>query len=162
MSEPSMEGGKPGEGGEIVTGKPGEGGEIAQYIEGDFTYHYNNVLAISVDGTDLPDPSSWAYTVGDLDSSGSRDANGLLHRCRVATKINYEFEWNGIEWKMLERILDAVNAEKFTLRAPDPRYFNRGYTGSYYVGDRTGNCIYLRSDKEEIAVYSLKLKFIEY
>lgn len=123
---------------------------------------YSYKLGLKVNSTDLPDPSEWNYQVGDLDTSGSRDATGLLHRARVATKINYEFSWNALEWEMLQTIMSAVQSDKFTLKAPDPRSFNGTYTGNYYVGDRTGKCIYYREDLDEVAQYDLKLKFIEY
>ena len=124
------------------------------------TYKYD--MGIWVNNVQIPDVSKWSYQVGDLDTSGSRDATGLLHRARVATKTNYEFEWNALEWEMLQRILSAVSAEKFTLTAPDPRTFNGPYVGEFYVGDRTGSCHYFIVDNREIAQYSLKLKFIEY
>lgn len=123
---------------------------------------YNYKLGIKVGNTNIPDPSEWNYQVGDLDTSGSRDATGLLHRAYVATKINYEFSWKGLEWEMLQTILAAVNTPKFTLIAPDPRTFNTTYTGQYYVGDRTGKTYYYDPDKQEKAVFNLKLKFIEY
>ena len=100
--------------------------------------------------------------MGDLDTSGNRDATGLLHRAYVATKVNYEFSWNGIEWDMLQQIVAAVNTPKFRLTAPDPRTFNTMYEGDYYVGDRTGECNYFLPEKDGIATFSLKLKFIEY
>lgn len=123
---------------------------------------YSYKLGLRAGSTNLPDPSEWNYQVGDLDTSGSRDATGLLHRARVATKINYEFKWNALEWEMLQTIMSAVQSDKFTLKAPDPRSFNGTYTGNYYVGDRTGKCIYYREDLDEVAQYDLKLKFIEY
>lgn len=131
---------------------------------------YNYYMGIRIDNTDIPDVSKWSYQVGDLDTSGSRDATGLLHRARVATKINYEFSWNSLEWEMLQRVLSAVSADKFTLTAPDPRTFNSTYTGQYYVGDRTGEAQYYLPQGEggspggrpETASYSLKLKLIEY
>lgn len=125
-------------------------------------FNYNTRMGIEVDGHSIPDVSSWSYQVGDLDTSGSRDATGLLHRAKVATKINYEFEWNALEWEMLTRILNLVHEEKFVLTAPDPRNFTEMYTGDYYVGDRTGEAHYYWEDSEEKAVFSLKLKFIEY
>lgn len=133
--------------------------------------HYNYDMGITVNGTAIPDPSEWNYQVGDLDTSGSRDATGLLHRAYVATKINYEFSWNALEWEMLAQIINAVQTPKFTMTAPDPREFvvtsgNRmgykKYTGDYYVGDRTGKGWYFLPDKDEIASFTLKLKFIEY
>ena len=129
-------------------------------------YPYNEKMGIRVtsDGNvvTLPDPSSWTYQVGDLDTSGSRDATGRLHRAYVATKINYEFSWNAIEWEKLEQILAAVNTPMFTLTAPDPRNFNENYSGDYYVGDRTGKNHYFIPEKPGVAVFDLKLKFIEY
>lgn len=125
-------------------------------------FHYNRKLNITIGDTVLPDPSEWNYQVGDLDTSGSRDATGLLHRARVATKINYEFSWNALEWEQLEVILNAIQADKFTMTAPDPRRFGETYTGDYYVGDRTGKGWYFLPERNEVASFTLKLKFIEY
>ena len=123
---------------------------------------YRYQLGIKVDNVNIPDPGEWNYQVGDLDTDGGRDATGYLHRAYVATKINYEFQWSGIEWEMLQRILSAVNKEKFTRVAPDPRTCNKTYTGEYYVGDRTGKAHYYWADHSEKSVYTLKMKFIEY
>lgn len=124
--------------------------------------NYRYKMGIKIDDTSIPDVSEWSYQVGDLDTSGSRDATGLLHRARVATKINYEFSWNGLEWEQLQVILHAISGEKFVLTAPDPRNFTGMYTGDYYVGDRTGKAHYYLEDNEEIALFTLKLKLIEY
>ena len=124
------------------------------------TYTYD--MGITVSGVQIPDPASWNYEVADLDTEAARDATGYLHRNRVATKVNYEFEWKALEWETLEIILTAVNNPKFTLVAPDPRTFKTAYSGDYYVGNRTGKNYYYWADEEGIALYSLKLKFIEY
>ena len=125
-------------------------------------FHYKYSMGIKVGDTKLPDPSEWTYQVGDLDTSGSRDAKGYLHRAYVATKVNYEFKWNAIEWEMLQTILKAVKKPKFKLTAPDPRDFGEMYKANYYVGDRTGKNHYYLPDRPDIAVFDLKLKFIEY
>ena len=119
-------------------------------------------MGIKIGNTAIPDVGKWTFQVGDLDTSGSRDATGLLHRAKVATKINYEFQWNSLEWEMLQTILTLVSAESFQLTAPDPRNFNNRYTGTYYVGDRTGDCQYFIPGRNDKASFSLKLKFIEY
>ena len=124
--------------------------------------HYNYDMGIKVNNTNIPDPAEWNYQVGDLDTSGKRDATGLLHRAYVATKINYEFTWNGLEWEMLQTLLNAVNTPRFTLKAPDPRSYGGSYTGTYYVGDRSGKGWYFNPDRDETATFTLKLKFIEY
>ena len=123
---------------------------------------YKFDMGFRVGNTDLPDPSKFTYQVGDLDTSGSRDATGLLHRAYVATKINYELSWNSLDWEMLQIILAAVNTPKFTFTGIDPRTFDTTYTGQYYVGDRTGDAQYYLLQKDDIAQFSLKLKFIEY
>lgn len=123
---------------------------------------YNYQLGLKIGNTDIPDPSEWNYQIGDLDTSGSRDATGMLHRAYVATKINYEFSWKGLEWEMLQTVLKAVNTPKFTMTAPDPRDMETPYTGDYYVGDRTGKTYYYDPGRNEKATFSLKLKFIEY
>ena len=123
---------------------------------------YNYDMGIMIGDKHLPDPSEWNYQVGDLDTSGSRDATGLLHRAYVATKINYEFSWNSIEWEMLQYILNTIQEPKFSMTAPDPRTFNTWYKGDYYVGDRTGGAQYFLPGRKEKASFDLKLKFIEY
>lgn len=123
---------------------------------------YSYKMGIRIGNVPIPDVSKWTYQVGDLDTSGSRDATGLLHRARVATKINYEFSWNSLEWEMLQTILQAVNAEKFPMTAPDPRTFMGTYSGQYYVGDRSGEAQYFLEERPEKAAYSLKMKLIEY
>lgn len=124
--------------------------------------NYNYQMGIEIGEVKIPDPSEWNYQIGDLDTSGKRDATGLLHRAYVTTKINYEFNWNGLEWQMLQQIVNAINRPKFTLTAPDPRSFGEMYTGSYYVGDRTGKGWYFNKERDETATFTLKLKFIEY
>lgn len=119
-------------------------------------------MGIHVNGRALPDPSAWAYEVADLDTSAKRDSTGYLHRNRVATKVNYEFEWKAIDWMTLQDILGMVSDAKFTLSAPDPRTFQTMWSGEYYVGNRTGNNKWFWQDYDEVALFSLKLKFIQY
>lgn len=127
------------------------------------TYNFDMCICVGDGGIpNIPDPSEWNYQVGDLDTSGSRDATGMLHRAYVATKINYEFTWNGLEWEMLNQVLRLVNHPKFKLTAPDPREIGAMYKGQYYVGDRTGKGWYFNRERNEVATYTLKLKFIEY
>ena len=127
---------------------------------------YNEIMRISVtyngETTVLPDPSEWNYQVGDLDSSGNRDALGTLHRAYICTKINYEFKWNGLGWEKLQELLAAIAHPEFQLTAPDPRSFRETYTGRYYTGDRTGKNHYYLEERPEVALFDLKIKFIEY
>lgn len=56
-------------------------------------------MGFKINGTPIPDPSGWEYEVADLDVSGERDTTGLLHRDRVATKVNYSLEWGVLAWE---------------------------------------------------------------
>lgn len=129
-------------------------------------YPYNEAMRIRVTANGrtvtLPDPSEWNYQIGDLDTSGKRDATGLLHRAYVATKINYEFTWKALEWEKLEEVLAAIQSPKFKMTAPDPRTMTGTYTGYYYAGDRTGKNFYYLPSKPDVAVFDLKVKIIEY
>ena len=129
-------------------------------------FPYKEVMKIKVkyngETTILPDPSEWNYQVGDLDTSGSRDATGTLHRAYVATKINYEFKWKALEWEKLQEVLSAIGHPKFQMTAPDPRNFAETYTSDYYTGDRTGKNFYYLEERPNIALFDLKVKFIEY
>lgn len=124
--------------------------------------NYNYTMGFAANGVSLPDPSKFSYQVGDLDTSGSRDATGLLHRAYVTTKINYELSWESLDWEMLQTILAAVHSPQFLFTGVDPRSFDGTYTGYYYVGDRTGDAKYYLPEKDDVAQFSLKLKFIEY
>ncbi len=123
---------------------------------------YKYSMGIKVNGTAIPDPSEWTYQVSDLDTEGGRDATGLLHRAYVATKVNYDFVWNALDWEMLQHIVAVIQTPQFVLIAPDPRTFNTMYTGNYYCGDRTGKCYYYLVENEEKAQFDLKVNFIEY
>ena len=123
---------------------------------------YKYSMGITVNGTAIPDPGEWTYQVSDLDTEGGRDATGLLHRAYVATKVNYDFVWNSLDWEMLQHIVAAIQTPQFTLVAPDPRTFNTMYTGTYYCGDRSGKCHYYLIENQEKAQFELKVNFIEY
>ena len=123
---------------------------------------YKYDMNIRVNGTNIPDPSEWKYQVSDLDTLGKRDVTGLLHRKKVATKINYQFKWNSLDWEMLQLIVGAVVPEQFTFQAPNPVTFNSMYTGNYYVGDRQGSCLYYLTEKPDKAQFDLELHFIEF
>ena len=121
-------------------------------------------MGLQVDGIPISDPSSWEYQVSSLDLEGKRDSTGYLHRKYVTTKINYKFEWKGLDWVQLSQILNAVDKEKFELIAPDPRRPGSMWTGDYYVGDRTGTTHYFWEalNPEDTSVFTLKMNFIQF
>lgn len=118
-------------------------------------------LGFTANGVQLPDPSSYSYTVSDLDASGERDTTGLLHRDRVAVKHNVSVKWNALDWNTVNTILNTVSAESFSFTFPCPEA-NGSYTGTYYVGDRSVENITMFSSAWGDYVGGLSINFIEF
>lgn len=120
-------------------------------------------IGIKMDGVNVPDPAELEFEIADLDTMGSRNAEGMLVRKRVATKINYTFKWNVLEGDALKAVLSAMTKEKFTLVAPNPTDPEGGLrTGDYYAGDRTGSWHYYLPDRDVKSMLNLSVKLIQY
>ena len=95
---------------------------------------HNYSMGMKVNGEPIPDPSVFTGKASALDSQGSRDANGYLHRCMVATKHPLKLEYHSITFAMMESIMSKMTGESFNFTFPDPK---DGYiTIKAYVGDR--------------------------
>lgn len=70
-------------------------------------------LGFAVNGTPIPDPTSWTGQVSDLDIFGERDQTGLLHRKRVATKEPMKLNYTNITWDEAHTIISLTSAESF-------------------------------------------------
>lgn len=71
-------------------------------------------LGFKVNGTAIPDPTSWSGQISDLDTMGERDQTGLLHRNRVAVKEPMKFNWTNITWDEANTIISLTSAAKFS------------------------------------------------
>lgn len=71
-------------------------------------------LGFKVNGTAIPDPTSWSGQVSDLDIYGERDQTGLLHRKRVATKEPMKFNYTNITWDEAHTIISLTSGESFS------------------------------------------------
>ena len=95
---------------------------------------YNYKMGFEVNGVPIPDPAVFTGKASALDSSGARDANGLLHRCMVATKHPIKMEYHGISWTMMREIMGKMTGQSFQFTFPDPK--DGLITITAYVGDR--------------------------
>lgn len=123
-------------------------------------YRYD--LGFAVNGTPLPDPSGFSGETADLDTSAERDATGMLHRDRVATKIPVVMTYTNITWDMCQTILQAVSPAEFQFTCPDP---NTGAlrTGTYYAGNRKWDTVWLPAGEGPAGWYAdLTFSVIEY
>lgn len=116
-------------------------------------------MGFLVDDNPLPDPSAFSGKESDLDTMGERDAHGMLHRNKVATKHPLSIEYNNIPWSVITDICSLLRSEKFSFTYPDP-WDNNPRTIQAYVGDRDFEAVWSPVDSEWIG--NLKFSVIEY
>ena len=119
-------------------------------------YRYD--MGFKINNTNIPDPSKFTGKVSDLDTLGKRDANGLLHRNRVATKHPLKLEYSNITWSMMQTICGLMTGDKFTFTYTDPAVGAK--TIEAYVGDRDWEVVSAVFNREPIG--TLKFSVIEY
>jgi len=115
--------------------------------------------------TVMPTPSEFQVDIQDIDSeSTTRTASGLMTRDRVrggASAVRkLEAEWAYLTDTQVKTILEAVQAEFFYVRYPDP-LTGAMRTGHFYVGDRTMPMYHRDATTGESRWESLKMNFIE-
>lgn len=92
---------------------------------------------LKISGTVVnPAPQTMQVAIQDIDAKATRDAQGLLHRDRVATKRKINLTFGALTVPECSSILRLVETEFFSVEYLDP---NTGgmKTGRFYVGDRT-------------------------
>lgn len=124
------------------------------------TINSNYDLGFTINSTAIPDPSGYDYEVADLDVSAERDATGLLHRDRVATKHNVSIKYDAIDWATIGTIMTALEGASFTLVVPIPGT-SATYSGTYYCGNRKTSAIML-AGTGNLNAGSLSFSAIEY
>lgn len=100
-----------------------------------FSREYRYDMGFMVNDHPIPDPKTYSGSVNDLDTSAERDANGLLHRTRVATKHPLKLGYENIDWDMIMYICGLMTDDQFQFTYPDPRV-GRLTTATCYVGNR--------------------------
>ena len=129
----------------------------------DFSFHplreWHYDMGFKVDGTPIPDPSTYSGVDSALDASGERDANGYLHRDMVATKIPIKVDWNALDWGTICDILKLLRGESFQFTYPDP-CSGTHRTMKAYCGDRAWNVERILDDGTYVG--SLSFSVIEF
>lgn len=117
-------------------------------------------MGFKIGDTAIPDPSSFSGRESDLDTMGERDANGYLHRNRVATKHPMSIEYRNIPWKVITPLCQLMMQDKFTFRYPSPFSVSGMVNITAYAGDRNFTAVWSPEDGEWIG--DLKVSIIEY
>jgi len=114
---------------------------------------------ITIDGVDLPAPSSMSIPMSDLDSPDTtRNELGILQRDRIRSNVyKVEFSWNVLTNSEVSTILNAIEPDKFTVTFPTP-YGN--VTKEMYCGDRKLEAVLYRNGNNPL--WSLSFNVIEY
>lgn len=116
-------------------------------------------MGFAVNGTPIPDPSVFNGKQSDLDTMGKRDANGYLHRRKVATKYPLKLEYSNIPWDRLMDICKLIASDKFDFTFPSP-YHGDVVTVEAYAGDRDFEDVW--SPDNGVWIANLKFSVIQY
>ena len=117
-------------------------------------------MGFKVGNTTLPDPSSFSGKESDLDTMGERDATGLLHRNRVATKHPMNLSYKNLPWGVITEICQLLMADSFSFTYPSPFSTSGSVTITAYAGDRDFTAVWSPENDEWLG--DIKVSIIEY
>lgn len=115
-------------------------------------------LGFAIGSTTIPDPTSFSGKESDLDTLGERDANGYLHRNKVATKHPMSIEYQNIPWNAIVQLCGLMSSDKFNFTFPDPFSSSQTRTIEAYAGDRDFSAVKMFDEY----MGNLKVSLIEY
>lgn len=104
-------------------------------------------------------PSSMKWSLQDVSAASSgRDYTGKMYKNMITQKRKLEFEFNGLEWTEVSKILKVINSEYITVRYPD-MLTGTVQSKTMYVGDRDTDVYCWWDDKKILS--SLTFNCIE-
>ena len=118
-------------------------------------------LGFKIGDTTIPDPSSFSGSESDVDTLGERDANGYLHRNKVATKHPMSLEYSNIPWNAIVQLCQLMTSDKFQFTFPDPFGQNATRQIDAYAGNRQFTAVKMTGTKGEY-LGTIKVNIIEY
>ena len=112
---------------------------------------------LSIDGVQLPTPTTYSVSYQDLDSSNTkRSEDGMLHRKRVRESMaKIKVSWNNLDTDKADLILNAVSPASFSVIY----YFGVQKTATMYVSDRSCELVRVNYDQ---AKWNLEFSLVEY
>ncbi|PAY53506.1 DUF6711 family protein [Ligilactobacillus salivarius] len=115
---------------------------------------------LKINGTKVKAPKEMTVLIQDIDAKATRDATGLLHRDRVATKRKITASWTPLTIQECKEILDAVQPQFFKCEYLDPMDGTIN-TRTFYVGDRTAPVLSFNNETQEHTWNGLQFDLIE-
>lgn len=96
-----------------------------------------NEIMITVDGAEMPCPSSFTWGLQDVsDSDAGRTLDTIMHKNRKGQKRKISLSWIAKDWQTTQKIMQAFNPEYIMVKYPD-MLSGQYETREFYVGDRT-------------------------
>jgi hypothetical protein len=115
---------------------------------------------LAINGAQVKAPASLEVAIQDIDTKASRDANGLLHRDRVAIKRKLTVKWGPLTVSECSAILKAISGQFFSCTYLDPQEGSM-VTKTFYTGDRTTPVYTFNPATLEYIWQNLSADFIE-
>ncbi|ETY74762.1 hypothetical protein LFAB_05290 [Lactiplantibacillus fabifermentans T30PCM01] len=116
--------------------------------------------SLKIGGTAVKAPQSLECIIQDIDAKASRDANGLLHRDRVAIKRKLTIKWGPLTVPECSAILKAVSGQFFSCTYLDAQEGGM-VTKTFYVGDRTTPVYTFNPTTTDYVWQNVSMDFIE-
>lgn len=123
------------------------------------------LMGFRINGTPIPDPTSWSGSISDLDIYGERDIKGTMHRKRVATKQPVRLNYVNISWDEAHDIVALTQGERLELRFMSLKTNKVELIGVYRGADvnySVNMCFSGEFHNEKQCRVTLDISFIEY
>lgn len=137
-------------------------GTQTQHVEqgvqgGDKGTYMATLNIISIDGVQLPTPTTYSVEYNDVDASDTgRSEDGMLHRSRVRQGLaKIKLEWRQINTDKAQIILNAIVPDSVSVTY----YFGTQKTATMYAGNRS--CELVRVNYEQ-AKWNISFNLVEF
>lgn len=116
---------------------------------------------ITIDGVDLPNPSTLSITMSDLDSPDTtRNELGVLQRDRIREGVyKIELSFNVKKGNEIQIIESAIKKPKLNVTFPDT---TGRITRQMYVGDRKKDIVLYNNGVVDKTRWNLSFNLVEY
>lgn len=116
---------------------------------------------ITIDGVNLPHPSSLTVSMQDLDSNDTtRNERGVLQRDRVRAGVyKIELSFNAKKGNEIQIIESAIRNSKLSVTFPDT---TGRITKQMYVGDRNKEVVLYNGGVSDEIRWTLSFNLVEY
>lgn len=120
------------------------------------------MVFLKINGTDLPNPSTYQVQQSDLDGTGtSRSITGNLYRnCIRKNLVKILVSWENLPYDKVSTIMSSINSESFEVEYYDGTDELKKITG--YTGDRSLSTVSVNPGNMADSRWNLSFNIIAY